>query len=157
MLALLSECPNATGVGTDISPAALEIAALNAQRLGLADRASFVQCDYATALSGAFDVIVSNPPYIRSADIAMLEQDVRDHDPHLALDGGTDGLDAYRAILLQAIALLVPGGSLVFEVGHDQGAPVSDMMHAAGLALLGAPRTDLSGIQRAVVGQKTAF
>lgn len=157
LLALLSECPDATGVGTDISPAALEIAALNALRLGLADRASFVQCDYATALSGAFDVIVSNPPYIPSADIATLEQDVRDHDPHLALDGGADGLDAYRTILPQAIALLVPGGSLVFEVGHDQGVPVSEMMHAAGLALLGAPRTDLSGVQRAVVGRKTAF
>jgi len=157
LLALLSECPNATGVGTDISPAALEIAALNAQRLGLADRASFVQCDYATALSGAFDVIVSNPPYIRSADIATLEQDVRDHDPHLALDGGADGLDAYRAILSQAVRLLAPGGALVFEVGHDQAVPVSEMIHAAGLALWGAPRTDLSGVQRAVVGQKTAF
>ncbi|EKS37323.1 peptide chain release factor N(5)-glutamine methyltransferase [Afipia broomeae] len=157
LLALLSELPAATGIGTDISPAALETAGLNAQRLGLADRISFVQCDYASALSGRFDLIVSNPPYIRSADIAALDHDVRDHDPHLALDGGIDGLDAYRAITPQAAALLAPGGVLIFEVGHDQSEQVSALMHAAGLTLPYPPKADLGGIYRAVMGRKAAI
>jgi release factor glutamine methyltransferase len=157
LLALLSECRNATGVGTDISPAALEIAALNARDLDLAHRATFVRCDYATALTGPFDVIVSNPPYIRSADVRTLEQDVRDHDPHLALDGGADGLEAYRAILAQVVTLLAPGGVLIFEVGHDQSTQVSEMMRAAGLTLPGPPRADLSGVERAVIGLKAAL
>ncbi len=157
LLALLSELAEATGIGTDISEAALDTAGLNAQRLGLAGRAAFVQCDYAAALSGPFDLIVSNPPYIRSADIAMLDRDVRDHDPRLALDGGADGLDAYRAITPQAAALLAPDGVLIFEVGHDQSAQVSALMRAAGLTLSASPKADLGGIYRAVVGRKTAF
>ncbi len=96
---------------------ALQTARNNAVDLGLADRAAFVACDYAAALSGRFDLIVSNPPYIRSADIAGLAAEVRDHDPHRALDGGADGLDAYRALIPQAARLLVPGGALVVEVG----------------------------------------
>lgn len=157
LLALLSEYPNATGVGTDINPAALETAELNARTLGLDDRASFIRCDYAAALSGSFDLIVSNPPYIRTADIATLDRDVRDHDPHLALDGGADGLDAYRVIVPQAAALLGPGGVLIVEVGHDQGARVSELMRATKLTLPRPPKADLSGIHRAVTGQKTAF
>jgi len=157
LLALLSALAGATGVGTDISMAALATAELNAQQLGLAGRASFVQCDYAAALSGPFDLIVSNPPYIRSADIAMLDRDVRDHDPRLALDGGTDGLDAYRAITPQAAALLAPDGVLIFEVGHDQSAEVSALMRAAGLTLSSPPKADLGGIYRAVMGRKTAL
>jgi len=157
LLALLSELSDATGVGTDISMAALTTAELNAQRLGFAGRASFVQCDYAAALSGPFDLIVSNPPYIRSADIASLDRDVRDHDPRLALDGGADGLDAYRAIAPQAAGLLAPDGVLIFEVGHDQSEQVSALMRAAGLTLSSAPKADLGGIHRAVVGRKTAF
>ncbi len=86
--------------------------------LGFGDRAAFVACDYAAALSGPFDLIVSNPPYIRSADIAGLASEVRDHDPHRALDGGSDGLDAYRALIPQAARLLAPGGALVVEVGQ---------------------------------------
>lgn len=157
LFALLSEYPDAIGVGTDISADALETAELNARHLGLASRAAFVQCDYAAALPGPFDLVVSNPPYIRSADIAALDIDVRDHDPHLALDGGADGLDAYRAITLQAVTLLAPGGVLIFEVGHDQGAQVSDIMRAAGLTVSGPPRADLSGVHRVVTGQKGAF
>jgi release factor glutamine methyltransferase len=157
LLALLSEFADAIGVGTDISMAALATADLNAARLGLASRASFVQCDYATALSGPFDLIVSNPPYIRSAEIASLDSDVRDHDPHLALDGGTDGLDAYRAITPQAAALLAPDGVLIFEVGHDQSPQVSTLMRTAGLTLSSPPKADLGGIYRAVMGRKTAF
>lgn len=157
LLALLSEFPSATGIGTDISAAALATAELNARRFGLAGRVSFVWCDYAAALSGPFDLIVSNPPYIRSSDIAALDRDVRDHDPHLALDGGTDGLDAYRAIIPQAAALLGAGGVLIVETGHDQSTPVSDLMRAAKLTLPRPPVADLGGIHRAVMGQKAAI
>jgi len=156
LLALLSELESATGVGTDISAGALATAESNARRLGLIPRAAFVQCDYAAALSGPFDLVVSNPPYIRSADIATLESDVREHDPRLALDGGADGLDAYRAIVPQAKALLVPGGVLIFEVGHDQSDQVMQLMRAAGFSVSAMPKADLSGIQRAVVGRKAA-
>ena len=157
LLALLSELPAATGIGTDISGEALHTAEINAQQLGLANRASFIQCDYASALDGPFDLIVSNPPYIRSADIPVLDRDVRDHDPHLALDGGPDGLDAYRAITPQAAALLAFGGVLIFEVGHDQSDQVSALMEGAGLTLPHPPKADLGGIYRAVMGRKTAI
>ena len=100
--------------------------------LGLADRATFVACDYAPHCRGPFDLIVSNPPYIRSADIAALAPEVRDHDPLLALDGGADGLDAYRAIDPQAARLLAPGGHLIVEVGQDQSDDVAGLMKAAG-------------------------
>jgi release factor glutamine methyltransferase len=154
LLALLSELPDAVGVGTDISAAALRTASANARDLGLADRAAFVACDYLSALSGAFDLIVSNPPYIRSAEIDGLATEVRDHDPLGALDGGSDGLDAYRALIPQAVRLLAPGGTLALEVGHDQGADVAQLMAAAGLTLRGPPRTDMAGIPRAVAGRK---
>jgi release factor glutamine methyltransferase len=154
LLALLSELPDAMGVGTDISAAALRTASANARNLGLARRAAFVACDYASALSGPFDLIVSNPPYIRSAEINDLASEVRDHDPLCALDGGSDGLDAYRALVPQAVRLLAPGGGLALEVGHDQSADVEQLMAAAGLTLRGPPRTDLAGIPRAVAGRK---
>ena len=154
LLALLSELPDAMGVGTDISAAALRTASANARNLGLAGRAAFVACDYLSALSGSFDLIVSNPPYIRSAEINDLPTEVRDHDPLGALDGGSDGLDAYRALIPQAVRLLAPGGGLALEVGHDQGADVEQLMAAAGLTLRGPPRTDLAGIPRAVAGRK---
>jgi len=154
LLALLSELPDAVGVGTDISAAALRTASANARNLGLGRRAAFVACDYASALSGAFDLIVSNPPYIRSAEINDLASEVRDHDPLGALDGGSDGLDAYRALVPQAVRLLASGGGLALEVGHDQGADVKQLMAAAGLTLCGPPRTDLAGIPRAVAGRK---
>jgi release factor glutamine methyltransferase len=154
LLALLSELPDAMGVGTDISAAALRTASANARNLGLARRAAFVACDYASALSGAFDLIVSNPPYIRSAEIDNLAGEVRDHDPLGALDGGSDGLDAYRGLIPQAVRLLAPGGGLALEVGHDQGADVEQLMAAAGLTLRGPPRTDLAGIPRAVAGRR---
>ena len=154
LLALLSELPDAMGVGTDISAAALRTASANARNLGLARRAAFVACDYLSALSGPFDLIVSNPPYIRSAEIKDLASEVRDYDPLGALDGGSDGLNAYRALIPQAARLLAPGGGLALEVGHDQGADVERLMAAAGLTLRGPPRTDLAGIPRAVAGRK---
>jgi release factor glutamine methyltransferase len=154
LLALLSELPDADGFGTDISVAALRTASANAARLGLAPRAVFVACDYAAALSGPFDLIVSNPPYIRSAEIAGLATEVRDHDPHRALDGGTDGLDAYRALVPQAARLLAHGGALVVEAGHGQSGEVQGLMTAAGLTPDKPPKADLAGIRRAVAGRK---
>jgi release factor glutamine methyltransferase len=153
LLALLSEWPHAWGVGTDISEAALYTARCNAVRLGLIPRAAFVACDYAGALSGQFDLLVSNPPYIRSGDIEALSIEVREHDPRRALDGGPDGLDAYRAIVPQARRLLAPGGALILEVGHDQGAEVGGLLTMAGLDHAGTPRLDLAGVRRAVLGR----
>jgi release factor glutamine methyltransferase len=154
LLALLSELPGAYGIGTDISAAALHTASTNARHLKLACRAAFTACDYASALSGAFDLIVSNPPYIRSAEIIHLATEVRDHDPLGALDGGSDGLDAYRALVPQAARLLAPGGVLVVEVGHDQSAEVERLMMATGLTLERPPKADLAGTARAVGGRK---
>ena len=154
LLALLSELPDACGVGTDISEAALRAASANAAHLRLADRAGFVACDYAAALSDRFDLIVSNPPYIRSAEIAGLAAEVRGHDPRVALDGGADGLDAYRALIPQAAGLLAPQGALVVEAGHDQSAAIQELMAAAGLTLERPAKADLAGILRAVAGRK---
>jgi release factor glutamine methyltransferase len=154
LLALLSELPRACGFGTDISAAALRTAHANAIHLGLADRADFIACEYAAALTGPFDLIVSNPPYIRSAEIGQLATEVRDHDPHQALDGGTDGLDAYRALIPQAARLLAPGGALVVEAGQGQSGDVRDLMTSAGLTVRGPAKADLAGIHRAVAGLK---
>src|SRR3954471_9068312 len=147
LLALLSELPDGYGVGTDISEAALRTARTNAANLGLADRAGFVACCYAAALSDGFDLIASNPPYIRSAEIAGLATEVRDHDPLDALDGGADGLDAYRAIIPQAVGLLAERGALVVEVGHTQSEDVRQLMSAAGLTIDVPAKIDLAGIE----------
>jgi release factor glutamine methyltransferase len=154
LLALLSELPDAYGVGTDINVAALQTASGNAVQLEMASRAAFVACDYAAALSGAFDLIVSNPPYIRSADIPGLSIEVRDYDPLDALDGGTDGLDAYRALIPQAARLLAPGGALVVEAGHGQSGEIQGLIDAAGLTCEQPPKADLAGVRRAVAGRK---
>ncbi|ANV99069.1 peptide chain release factor N(5)-glutamine methyltransferase [Bradyrhizobium icense] len=156
LLALLSELPAAHGFGTDISKAALQTATANAARAGLSDRATFVACDYAGGLSGTFDLIVSNPPYIRSADIAHLAEEVRNYDPLAALDGGADGLDAYRALIPQAAGLLAPGAALVVEAGEGQSGPIQALMAASGLTPAMAPKADLAGIPRAVAGHKMA-
>ena len=154
LLALLAELPAAQGFGTDISEDALQTAAANAAQTGLSNRATFVACDYAGGLAGPFDLIVSNPPYICSADIAGLAREVRIHDPLAALDGGIDGLDAYRALIPQATGLLAPGGALVVEAGAGQSGQIQALMTAAGLTLRTAPRADLGGIPRAVAGHK---
>ena len=149
LLALLSELPNARGTGTDISTPALGVARVNAERLGLAARCTFVTCDIAEGLPGPFDLIVSNPPYIAHDDIATLAPDVRDYDPALALDGGSDGLDAYRAIARDARRLLAPGGRMIVELGAGQEPAVSTLFTNAGLTV-GAARNDLAGIPRAL-------
>lgn len=149
LLALLKELPRATGVGTDISQDALRIARANAERHGLAPRCEFINCDMTAGVQGPFDLIVSNPPYIAHDDIAGLEPEVRDYDPALALDGGSDGLDAYRAITTAAPRLLVPGGRLVVELGLGQETAVSGLFSEAGLTVHGA-RQDLAGIPRAL-------
>jgi release factor glutamine methyltransferase len=154
LLALLSELPNAQGFATDISARALQTAASNAADAGLDGRATFVVCDYASDLSGPFDLIVSNPPYIRSADIAGLAAEVREYDPLAALDGGADGLSAYRTLIPQAACLLAPGSPLVVEAGVGQSGQIEALMAAEGLTPAGAPKVDLGGIQRAVAGRK---
>jgi release factor glutamine methyltransferase len=149
VLALLSELEAAAGVATDISPEALAVARGNAERLGLSARCDFVLCNIADAVNGRFDLIVSNPPYIAHSDLAVLEPEVRDYDPALALDGGIDGLDFYRAIAAQAPRLLAPGGRLIVELGAGQEAAVHSLFVAAGLSV-NAARTDLAGIPRSL-------
>jgi release factor glutamine methyltransferase len=150
LLALLSELPAALGVGTDISVAALEVARDNAARLALASRAAFVAGDYAAALAGPFDLIVSNPPYVASPELASLPAEVRDHDPHLALDGGADGLAAYRRLAADAARLLAAGGHMVIELGVGQAEPVAVLFAAGGLHAARPAKSDLAGIARAL-------
>ncbi|MEA2933563.1 MAG: release factor glutamine methyltransferase [Variibacter sp.] len=151
LLALLSELPRAFGVGTDLSTAALATATSNAARLELAARARFVACDYAAALGGNLDLVVSNPPYVASADIAKLMPEVRDYDPHLALDGGADGLAAYRALALDAKRVLRPMGVLVVEIGADQASEVQEIFARQDWDASAAPVRDLSGLARVIV------
>jgi release factor glutamine methyltransferase len=152
LLALLSELPNAWGIGTDLSHRALAVARDNACRLGLA-RGGFVACDMLQAVRGPFDLIVSNPPYVETSSIAALAPEVRDFEPRLALDGGPDGLACYRAIAAAAPALLAPDGVLVVELGIGQAEPVAALFAAAGLAPA-LPRPDLNGVPRALVAGK---
>lgn len=151
LLALLSELPAATGIGTDRSLGALVTARANAQRLGLASRASFVVSHFGEALAGGFDLVVSNPPYVASGDIASLAPDVRDHDPRAALDGGPDGLDAFRAIAADASRLIRPRGRLGVELGAGQAAAAGAIFAAAGLQPVGPVRHDLAGIPRVLL------
>jgi release factor glutamine methyltransferase len=148
LIALLHELPNAVGIGTDVSEEALAAARDNAGRLGLGSRTEFITTDFGAALTGRFDLVVSNPPYIPSADIDALAPEVR-RDPRRALDGGLDGLDAYRTIAGQAAGLLKPDGTLVVELGIGQQSAVTALFHAAGLAPQPA-RPDLAGIPRAL-------
>ncbi|MCK1361265.1 peptide chain release factor N(5)-glutamine methyltransferase [Bradyrhizobium sp. 199] len=154
LLALLHEIPDAFGIGTDVSLTALNTARDNAAALGLADRAGFIACSYASALRGPFDLIVSNPPYIPSAEIPTLSIEVREHDPHLALDGGNDGYDAYRALIPQASERLAPGGALIVEAGQGQARNIETLMAAAGLLVDRPPKADLAGVPRAVSARK---
>ena len=150
LLALLHELPNAFGIGTDRSAEALATARSNAIALGLSNRAAFASMDFGAALNRRFDLVVSNPPYIVSADIAALPRDVREHDPHLALDGGADGFAAYRLIAGQAPGLLRDRGTIVVEIGLGQTADVRAIFETGGSLEMTASRADLAGITRAL-------
>jgi release factor glutamine methyltransferase len=128
LLALLANLPGAAGMGTDISPQALSVAASNAARIGIADRATFQQADWLEGVAGPFDVVVSNPPYIRRGDIDALEPEVTQYDPRIALDGGDDGLDAYRSILAELPGVIANDALIAFEIGHDQASGVSGLL-----------------------------
>jgi release factor glutamine methyltransferase len=154
LLALLSELSDAVGCGTDRDSRVLAVACHNAEQLGLGGRAGFVACDFGAALAGGCDLVVSNPPYIPSADIATLAPEVRDFDPRAALDGGRDGLAAYRAIAADATRLLAPGGTIVVEIGPDQAAAVAAVFAACGLAACGEPCPDLAGQPRVVAARR---
>jgi release factor glutamine methyltransferase len=152
LLALLSELPAAHGIGTDVSVAALRCARRNAAALGLAPRTRWIACDFASALRGPFDLVVSNPPYVASAEIARLPPEVRDFDPRAALDGGADGLAAYRAVAAAARRILSPDGTFVLELGVGQIEGVVGVMREAGLAI-GPCTADLGGIPRALTAR----
>ncbi|UFN50123.1 peptide chain release factor N(5)-glutamine methyltransferase [Roseomonas sp. OT10] len=150
LLAALAEFPAAFGIGLDRAPGAAALARENAARNGLADRAAFLAGDWAAALAGRFDLILSNPPYIESGAIEGLMPEVSRHEPRLALDGGADGLDAYRSIAAALPGLLAPGGRAILELGIGQETNVSTLVAAMGLEVRGC-RADLGGIPRALV------
>jgi release factor glutamine methyltransferase len=150
LLALLSELPNAKGLGIDISAEARDIAAANAQALGLDSQAKFQLGDWTRDISAQFDIVVSNPPYIESMAIEGLSPEVAHYDPRAALDGGANGLSAYRALIPQAAERLKPGGLLALEIGEGQGAAVRVLAIDAGLNDLGSA-SDLAGIERCLL------
>lgn len=149
LLSLLHERPAATGVGTDVSPQALEVAQANCAALGLTGRATFGLADWFDGIDGRFDLIVSNPPYIAANEMACLAPEVARWDPALALTPGGDGLSAYRRIAAGALAHLTRGGRLVVETGSAQGTAVSDILAAAGLVDI-AVSQDIDGRDRIV-------
>lgn len=155
LLSCLAAMPAASGIGTDRSEAALAVAQANAADLGLAGRARLLHSDWFAGVTGRFDLIVSNPPYIAEAEIADLAPEVRDWEPRAALTPGGDGLDAYRAIAAGARARLVPGGRILLEIGPTQGPAVRDLLQAAGLAGV-AIRHDLDGRDRVVEAWRPA-
>jgi release factor glutamine methyltransferase len=152
LLTLLAELPKAHGLGTDLSPAALRLAEANARRLGVAGRASFLASDWLDAIHGEFDLIVSNPPYIASGEIERLAPEVAHHDPYLALDGGPDGLKAYRRIAAGAARLVAPRGAILVEIGASQAPAVAGLLHDGGFLVANdGPSFDLGGRPRVVV------
>jgi len=151
ILALLRERPSATGVAIDVSERALAMVHANANELGVANRLEIRQNDWARDLDERFDLVVSNPPYIRSGDIDELAPEVSRYEPRVALDGGEDGLVAYRIIAAALPRLLKPGAAFALEVGLGQAESVKALVEASGLSA-GEPVRDLSGIPRVVVG-----
>lgn len=149
VLSLLAERPTATGVGCDISPAALDVARANAADHGLCPRVSFVQSDWFSAIEGRFDLVVSNPPYIALDEMADLAIEVRAHDPFCALSDGGDGLGAYRSIAAGIGRVLRPNGMILVEIGPSQAAAVAQLFQNAGLVEI-AVLPDLDGRDRVV-------
>jgi release factor glutamine methyltransferase len=156
LLALLAEFPAASGVGLDIAEGAARTAARNAVYLGLADRARFFVGDWTTAVSGKFDAILANPPYIASEALALLPREVACHDPWRALDGGADGLRSHRAIAEAAPRLLSPRGILAIEIGAGQADAIVTMMKENTLIVDGVEK-DLAGIARCVIARPAPF
>lgn len=150
LIALLSELLQARGLGIDLSDEACRTAAGNATLNGVDGRAAFRRGSWTEGLTGRFDLIVSNPPYIPSGEIATLSVEVREHDPLLALDGGADGLGPYRLFASTLPPLLAPGGIIVFEIGAGQRPDVVALMRAGGLEFRGS-RNDLGGHERALI------
>ncbi len=154
LLAILAERPAARGLGIDVSEEALAVARENAANLGLADRVALLRGDWSFGLAECeFDLVVSNPPYIRSSDLPMLEPEVRDHEPRVALDGGEDGLRDYRALAPEILRVLKPGGLFLVETGADQGGDVVALFQDAGAQGIGVLK-DLSNRDRVVTGRK---
>jgi release factor glutamine methyltransferase len=157
LLAILAERPAAKGLGVDVSEEALAVARDNAAKLGLAGRATFLRTDWGQGLADeSFDLVVSNPPYIPTEELAALEPEVRDHEPRLALDGGADGLDAYRALAPEVLRLLKPDGLFFVEIGWNQGESVPALFREAGgwdVAVI----KDLGDRDRVVGGRKKSL
>jgi len=149
LIALLRELPRANGLGIDKAENAVATARGNAERNGVAERATFSVGDWTANLAGRFDVVVANPPYIPSAEIPLLPVEVRNHDPHIALDGGEDGLSAVRAIVSDLARVLAEGGGAYVEIGLGQAAEVGHIAANSGFAV--AFRQDLAGIDRVAV------
>lgn len=157
LLSILAERPKAKGLGVDVSEEALAIARDNAAQLGLERRTALLRSDWTAGLAGAsFDLVVANPPYIPTADIETLEPEVRNHDPRLALDGGPDGLDAYRLLAPEIIRVLRPGGMFAVEIGVSQAADVTALFQAAGAEAV-VVHNDLATHPRVVAGLKKAL
>ena len=152
LLSILNERLGAEGVGVDISESALSIARENAQRFGLAARANFNQSDWESRLDGTFDIVVSNPPYIPTAAIDDLAPEVARFEPHSALDGGADGLNAYRHIAAALPQILKPNGLVALEIGQGQDASVTRILRDGGIRIVGLEK-DLAGIPRCVLGR----
>ncbi len=155
LVTLLAELPGARGVGTDLCPDALVVAAANARAHGVASRASFIAGDWLEAVAGRFDLILSNPPYLATREIAGLAEEVAAYDPRLALDGGPDGLAAYRRIAARAREALAEEGRLLVEIGPAQSDAVAEILEGAGLRPeeTGSVRRDLAGRPRVVVAR----
>ena len=151
LLTLLAERPAAQGFGVDLSPAALQMAARNAEGLGVADRVSWGLGSWFAPVRGSFDLIVSNPPYIAADEMAQLSPEVRLHEPRMALTDEADGLTHYRVIAAQSPGFLSPGGRLMVEIGPTQGPAVAGLLQAAGFQDV-ALRKDLDGRDRVVSG-----
>jgi release factor glutamine methyltransferase len=154
VLSILAERPNARGLATDISDEALAVARENAANLGLAPQLAFARGNWTEGLAdSSFDVVVSNPPYIASEVIETLDPEVKDHEPRLALDGGADGLDAYRHLAPEILRVLKPGGVFAVEIGYDQKDAVEALFNGAGASDVWTIK-DLSTHDRVVVGVK---
>jgi release factor glutamine methyltransferase len=157
LLAILAERPAAKGLGTDVSEEAIAVARDNAAALGLSGRTAFLRGDWTAGLADEnFELVVSNPPYIASEVIETLEPEVRHYEPRLALDGGPDGLDAYRTLAPEVLRVLKPGGRFAVEIGYDQKAAVEALFREAGAAEVRTVR-DLADRDRVVTGVKKAL